>query len=316
MELRHLRYFITVAELLNFTKSAAKLHVAQPALSRQIHDLEEELGVVLFERSSRYVRLTAAGKAFVTEARTVLQSAEVAAQTARAFATGERGELHIGYAPSLTVEVLPKALEAFEQRYPRVRVTLHDLSVLEMVQGLNGGAVDTALMAKPLTQQLRGLAFDELRTYPVRIAVRNNHPLARAKGVSLAQLAQEPLIVYSRAEYPDYHEWIRGVFEQARQVVPQNAEEHDSGTSIVAAVEAGRGLALVPSILSSVAGGRLTLLGIRPTLPPFVIGVAYRRDQQNPAARRFVDTVNDLKIKCWRPAAAAQTHHSDSKTPD
>src|SRR5690349_14480133 len=99
MELRHLRYFVAVGELLNFTKAAAKLRVAQPALSRQIHDLEEELGVPLLERNSRSVRLTSAGKAFVKDAQAVLQSAEAAIQTARAFAKGERGEIHIGYAP-------------------------------------------------------------------------------------------------------------------------------------------------------------------------------------------------------------------------
>src|SRR6059036_2493105 len=97
MELRHLRYFVAVAELLNFTKAASRLRVAQPALSRQIRDLEEELGVTLLERSSRSVRLTDAGTAFTGEARAVLQRMEEAVQTARAFATGERGELHLGY---------------------------------------------------------------------------------------------------------------------------------------------------------------------------------------------------------------------------
>src|SRR5262249_56733605 len=115
MELRHLRYFVTVAELLNFTKAAAKLRVAQPSFSRQIRDLEEELGVSLLTRNSRFVRLTDAGQAFATEARAVLQHAEAAAQTARAFANSNHGHLHLGYAPSLNVERRTKALRKFEK---------------------------------------------------------------------------------------------------------------------------------------------------------------------------------------------------------
>jgi DNA-binding transcriptional LysR family regulator len=124
MELRHLRYFVTVADLLNFTKAAAKLRVAQPSFSRQIRDLEEELGVSLLERNSRFVRLTEAGKAFATEARAVLQHAEAEAQTARAFANSNHGHLNLGYAPSLTVEVLPQALRSFEKECPRVRLRM------------------------------------------------------------------------------------------------------------------------------------------------------------------------------------------------
>jgi len=295
MELRHLRYFVTVADLLNFTKAAATLRVAQPSLGRQIHDLEDELGVALLKRNSRFVRLTAAGEAFLSEARALLQQSEKAAQTVRAFATGERGEIHIGYAPSLTVEVLPQALRAFEQQCPRVRVTLHDLSVSEMIQGLNERRLDIALIARPSNKQLRGLVFAELRTYPVCLAVHGKHSLAQAKYVSLAQIEQERLIVYARAEYPDYHEWLQEVFKKARQALPQGTEEHDGGNGIVAAVEAGRGVALVPSIIASVAGARLTLLSLRPSPQPFVVGVAYQRRDPNPAARRFVDMVGSFK---------------------
>src|SRR5262249_50331733 len=145
MELRHLRYFVAVAELLNFTKAAAKLRVAQPSFSRQIRDLEEDLGVSLLERNSRFVRLTEAGKAFATETSAVLQHAETAAQTARAFAKSHHGRLHLGYAPSLTVEVLPQALRSFEKQCPRVRVTIQDLSIREMMNGLREGRLDVAL---------------------------------------------------------------------------------------------------------------------------------------------------------------------------
>src|SRR5580698_4288825 len=115
MELRHLRYFIAVAEEQNVTRAAARLHVSQPPLSRQIRDLEEELGVSLFRRTAKSLALTEAGKIFLNEARGVLLQTEKAVQAVRAVAAGDRGQMRVGYAPSLTVEILPKALREFEK---------------------------------------------------------------------------------------------------------------------------------------------------------------------------------------------------------
>ena len=293
MELRHLRYFVTVAQLLNFTKAAAKLRVAQPSFSRQIRDLEEELGVPLLERNSRFVRLTEAGKAFATEARAVLQHAEAAAQTARAFAN--HGHLNLGYAPSLTVEVLPQVLRNFEKECPRVRVTIQDLSIREMINGLREGCLDAALTVESSRKQMQGLAFEKLRSYPVCVAFGPTHRLVRAKCVDLAELNDERLIVYSREDYPEYHEWLNRLFGRAIQRLLKNAEEHDSGTSLVAAVEAGRGVAVVASVFSSVAGSRLKLRELQPSPAPLVVGVAYHLRRLGPAARQFIRTLTDLK---------------------
>src|SRR5262245_21153562 len=136
MELRHLRYFVAVAEEQNVTRAAARLHVSQPPLSRQIRDLEEELGVALFTRSARSVRLTEQGRVFLLEARAVLLRVEEAVRAVRATSGGERGELRLGYAPSPTVELLPAALGAFQQAAPKVRVILHDLSSEQLTAGL------------------------------------------------------------------------------------------------------------------------------------------------------------------------------------
>src|SRR5688572_29013403 len=136
VELRHLRYFIAAAEEENVSRAALKLHVSQPALSRQIRDLEDELRFPLFERTAKSVRLTDAGRIFLSEARDVLKRAEEAINKARATATGGRGELHVGYAPSPTARILPMALRAFQARMPKVRVRLHDLSSEEIVAGL------------------------------------------------------------------------------------------------------------------------------------------------------------------------------------
>src|SRR3569623_66009 len=115
MELRHLRYFAAVAEEQNVTRAAARLHVSQPPLSRQIRDLEDELGVALFEHGAKSVRLTEAGRAFLPEARAALRRVEEAVQMVKAVAKGERGEIHVGYAPSLAVDLLPRALRRFQE---------------------------------------------------------------------------------------------------------------------------------------------------------------------------------------------------------
>src|SRR5882757_1370217 len=157
MELRHLRYFVVVAEEQNVTRAAARLHVSQPPLSRQIRDLEEDLGVALFHHGAKAVRLTEAGRVFLSEARAVLQRADEAVQMAKAVAGGQRGEIHVGYAPSLTVEILPRALRFFQEANPGVRVQLHDLSTQEMLRGLRDRKLDVALLVRVSPKFLAGL---------------------------------------------------------------------------------------------------------------------------------------------------------------
>src|SRR5437773_2774960 len=212
MELRHLRYFIGVAEQENVSRAALKLHVSQPALSRQIRQLEEELGFSLLTRSAKAVRLTDAGRAFLLEARAVLRRAEEAVNVARAIATGGRGELHVGYAPSLTARILPLALRAFRAELPDVRVRLHDLSTEEMLAGLREGKLQIAFVARPIKSMLRGLRFEELSRDAIGLAVAPKHPLARQRTVTLAEAARQPIIAYSRKDYPEAHEYLAAIF--------------------------------------------------------------------------------------------------------
>lgn len=293
VELRHLRYFAAVAEHLNFTRAAAKLRVAQPALSRQIRDLEEELGVALLERNSRFVRLTPAGVAFVAEARAVLQRAADAVQTARAFVTGQRGEIHIGYAPSPTVELLPQALRLFQDECPAVRVILHDLSAQEILQGLRSGRLDAALTVQGRPKDMRGVAFTKLRAYPLRLAVANGHRLAKASRVSLTKIQPDKLLVYTRHDYPDYFAMLEAMFA-GRAAMPEIAEEHDSATSLLAAIEAGRGVAIVPSVLSHLAGPRISFRGIHSAAASVIVGVATQRKNPGLMAARFAATANSI----------------------
>jgi DNA-binding transcriptional LysR family regulator len=292
MELRHLRYFVAVAEEENVTRAAARLHVSQPPLSRQIRALEDELGVALFEHGPRSVRLTDAGKVFLAEAAAVLRRADEAMQTVRAVAAGGRGEVHVGYAPSLTVEILPRALRAFQESHPEARVHLHDLSTEGMLKGLAEGEIHVALMIRPSSRAVGKLQFEELRRYAVRVAMHPTHPLARARKPALREIAAERLIGYTRADYPEYHEWVASLFDGC-QPPPRISEEHDSATSLIAAVEAGRGIALVQQGFSCLAGPRLALRPVTPAPEPFVVGVAYRPDLASVTARAFIKSVKD-----------------------
>lgn len=284
MELRHLRYFVTVAEELNFRRAAARLRVAQPSISRQIRDLEDELGFRLFDRVAKTIRLTDAGRAFLNEAQAVLQRAADAVRAARAVATGQQDKLHVGYAPSLTVEILPQALRKFQEQMPGVRVMLHDLSTQEMLDALRHDCLDVALLIRPPKSALRGLRFEELRRYPLCVATATSHPLARRRQVSLSAVANERLIVYSRTGYPEYHDDLAALIAK-----PQIAEEHDSATSLIAAIEAGRGVAIVPQCFACLAGRRLKVRPLTPAPPPLVVGAVCRTTTHPPTLSAFLN---------------------------
>jgi DNA-binding transcriptional LysR family regulator len=287
MELRHLRYFIAVAEEENVTRAAARLHVSQPPLSRQIRDLENELGVDLFEHGAKSVRLTEAGRAFLPEARAVLQRAQDAVQLAKAVASGKRGEIHIGYAPSLAVDLLPAALRNFQKLHPDVSVQLHDLSTQQMLRGLRDGKLHLALMVKLSVMPMAGLVFEEIQRHAVCIAAHPSHPVARKRTICLEDVALERLIAFTLADYPEYHAWIAELFAPLNQP-PQIIEEHDSATSLIAAVESGRGIAFVSERLKCMAGPRLKIIPVKPAPPPLVIGIARSKDQKSEAVAAFV----------------------------
>lgn len=293
MDLRHLRYFAAVAEEENVTRAAARLHVSQPSLSRQIRDLEDELDVALFTRGAKTMRLTDAGKIFLTEARAVLQRMAEAVKAVRSVANGQSGELHVGYAPSLSVELLPPALKCFQEAYPEVRVQLHDLSSQAMLAGVRDGTLHVALMPKISEKVLAGLVFEELRRYPIGLAMHPTHPLTRLRKVGLAHLVDERLIAFTLADYPEYHEWLADSF--APLTTPRIVEQHDSATSLIAAVEAGRGVAIVPQRIDAFSGSRLKIRPLTPAPRPCVVGIVYRKETCSVVTDRFVAATSRAK---------------------
>jgi len=296
MELRHLRYFVAVAEAENVSRAAMTLHVSQPGLSRQIRDLEEELGFPLLERGARSVRLTEAGRTFHGEARAALQRVDEAIAAARAVATGGHGELHVGFAPSLTVRILPPTLRAFQAGSPNVRVLLHDLSTGTMLAGLRDGTLQIALLVRPSQPMLRGLCFEELLRDSMCLAVPPKHRFARRRTVKLEEFVREPLIAYSRGDYPEYHESLAALFATLRSK-PTIVEECEGISSLVAAVEAGGGVALVAESVACLIGSRLKLIHISPAPKPLVIGAAWPERGLVPAAERFLKCARETRLK-------------------
>ncbi|MGB8356803.1 MAG: LysR family transcriptional regulator [Chthoniobacteraceae bacterium] len=273
MELRHLRYFVAVAEALNFTKAAALLRVAQPALSRRVQDLEDEIGVDLLKRSSRGVVLTAEGKVFLEKTRHLLKLADESVEQVRALARGEEGELHVGYAPSPTVEILPPALAAFQKAFPRVRVLLHDLSEQELIDGLRNGRLELALMPHGADSQSVGLEFEMLRSYPICVAVAPTHRFARLKTITLEMVATEPMIGFNRKDYPEYYVGLDRIFGPLG-IKPRVVVECDSSSSLITEIETGRGVAIASPILRHASGKRLIYRPLTGTTEMLSVGIA------------------------------------------
>lgn len=300
MELRHLRYFIAVAREENVSRAALGLHVSQPALSRQIRDLEDELGFPLLERSAKAVRLTEAGATFAAEALAVLQRADAAVAAARTVATGGQGELHVGYAPSPTVRFLSPTLRAFQALSPNVRVLLHDLSTQEMLAGLRNETLQLAFLVRPRRAMLRGLRFEQLARDALCLAVPHKHPLARRKTVRLADAGREPLVTYSRKEYPEYHESLAELFATLK-ASPRIAEEHDGINSVISAVEAGGGVALLSESAACLAGPRIKFIPLSPAATQFVVGAAWLPKALLPAAEAFLQCARKVTQSDLQP---------------
>ncbi len=288
MELRHLRYFVRVAEDLNFTKAAAALHVAQPALSRQVQDLEDEIGVDLLLRGPRGVSLTAEGKLFAVEAQLILAHADAAVEKVRALARGEYGTLQIGYAPSPTADMLPPALAAFRKAVPRVTVNLHDLAGDEISHGLRSGDLELGLMVRPLEENAEGLKFETLLRVPLAVACAPDHPLAKLRSVKIQHLVDHPLVVFRRSDYSDYHHMLSAVF--AGQASPQIAVECDSMSSLITEVAGGRGVALLSRLAERVIGSRLTVRPLQDSTVFQEVGLCRAvKGDVTPAGEKFCD---------------------------
>jgi LysR family transcriptional regulator, benzoate and cis,cis-muconate-responsive activator of ben and cat genes len=287
MELRHLRYFVSVAEMENVSRAALKLHVSQPALSAQIRDLEDEIGFLLLERTAKSVRLTKAGRAFLDEARAVLQRADEAVKKARAIAGAEPAELDVGYSPTPVAEILPKTLRAFQHAMPKIHVRLQDWTNQAILDGVRDGRLQLGLIVSPpKASSLRDLRYEELFHERVCVVVARHHPLARRRAIPLTEVAAEPLIGLTHEDYPEYYDYLSIAFSKVKQK-PRVVEEHDSMAGILSSVEAGTGVAIGAEVFGYSFGNRVKLLHITPEQKPISIVIVGPKGRLSPAAEKF-----------------------------
>ena len=288
MNLRHLRYFLAVGEASNFSKAAAQLRVAQPALSRQIRDLEEEIGVELLRRSPRGARLTAEGRLFLEEVRQLLKRSDESVEKVRALVRGEYSELQVGYRFP-TMAILPPALAAFRKAMPGVKVLLNELSGDELIAGLRNGMLELAIMLQPASEQIAGIEFESLRTDPYYVALTAAHPFARLKSIPLEMVATEPLIGLSRRDFTEYYRNLDRIFAPTG-VKPHIAVECDSRNSLIIEVEARRGIALCPVA----SGNRMLYRPLTGPAEPLPVGIVRAtKGDVTPGGEKFCEILRE-----------------------
>ncbi len=241
-ELRHLRYFVTVADEGNFTRAAQRLHIAQQSLSQQIKALEAQLGVTLFDRHSRGVALTAVGTVLLREARPVLAQAERAADAVRRAARGEQGDLRVGFLSSVANYLMPPVVRMFGSKQPTIALRAEDVPIAGLVAGIREGRIDAGLSRPPLVDDL---ATEVVLREPVAAVLPEGHPLADRDELTLAELADEPWVLTPRASWPPWHRKYDADFARAGYR-PRVVQRGASPQNLLALVAAGVGVTRLP----------------------------------------------------------------------
>jgi DNA-binding transcriptional LysR family regulator len=281
VELRHLRYFVSVAEALNFTKAAEKLHTAQPSLTRQIKNLEEELGVRLLHRTKQKVTLTDEGRAFLVDAKRLLALAAETVQSVRRLHTGEVRALNVGYVSNLFYNLLPKTLDSFHHAFPTVAVNLFDLSCGEQFRALEEGKIDLGFVGLHEPIARRGLEFRTIASYKTVVALPEDNPLTGAAKVSLKALAPMFFIGMSEMSYPGYRDWLIKTCE-SYGFTPKVLQDVDLERKMIQAVGAGLGVAIVPEQLKRLEHKNVVFRSLDPVI--MTEGCVAWRDQNSSSA--------------------------------
>ncbi|SEO18027.1 DNA-binding transcriptional regulator, LysR family [Duganella sp. CF517] len=291
LELRQLRYFVTVAEELHFGKAALRLHMTQPPLSQTIQALEQSLGAALFERNRRGVALTPAGIALLPEARRLLARALELPQLVQRAAAGEVGRLTLAFVSSADYSVLPPFLRAYRAAYPQVQITLQEATSDLQLDDLLHNRIDAGLLIPPLPDKAR-LELDYLPVLnePLVLAVPAGL-LAKKGKVALAALPRLPLIVFPRAISPALYDAILSVFRDAG-ITPEIGQQAIQMQTIVSLVSAGMGMALVPQSVSNLMRPGVEYRALAGAGPLVETGLAWRRDNTSPVLRGFLELLN------------------------
>lgn len=301
MELRHLRYFIAVADELNFTRAAQHLGISQPALSSQIKQLESELGAPLFRRAARSVELTDSGKLMLEEARIILAEVERAKTGVARRARGETGTINIGSAGATYFHpLIPTIIREFRKEHPGVVLTPEESNTSMLVARLRAGAIDLAFLRPPISDT-DGLKFELLVKEPILMVLPAAHRLARAKSAPLSALAQEPIILFTRAINPPVYDAILAAFARAG-FNPHLAQEAPQVPSAIPMVAAGLGVTLVPESMSRLRHDGVVFVPVEGPALPAEICLAYARTQRSVAVKNFVAVARRQAQVAARPA--------------
>lgn len=302
MELRHLRYFQAVAEELSFSRAARRLHIAQPALSRAVKDLEATMGAMLLERSRHHVRLTPAGAVLLRETASLLQHAEDALRRVRRTAAGEEGELRLGYIGPPTQPFLGRLLGEYRKRYPLVSVHLEERTPERVWEMVAKGRLSAALTRPVRAHEALGLRTVSLRDERLGIVVPQHHPLASRESLSWTRLEDQPLVILARREGMSLHDAVIAGCRNAG-VVPRLAHTPSLIGTVMSYVEAGAGIGVVTE---SVVPPQGTLKFVRLTPVQRVpLVLVWQEDEDPPPVQRFRELLLEWKrtSQLW-PAGA------------
>lgn len=297
MELRHLRYFVAVAEELNFTRAAERMHIGQPPLSMQIRDLEEEIGTPLFDRQKRRVALTEAGRRFLDHARGILAQSRAAVEEARRAGRGEAGELRIGFASSLAyTSTLADTLYRYRQRYPQVGLQLREMFTLDQLGALARGELDVGFVRHGGLEVPAGVGVREIGRDPLRLVVNAAHPLADVGAVSLDRFRDDGFIAFP----PDVGSGLPFVLERLCRSAgfePRIVQTAREATTQIGLVGAGLGVAMLPGPLECVRLPRVRYLALLDDGAYFSLAVAAVERAPSPLLAGFLAVLDEVAAK-------------------
>ncbi len=293
MELRHLKYFVAVATELNFSRAAETQLVAQPALSTQIADLEREIGTPLLFRTKRVVRLTAAGVVFLEEARRILAAAEDAKARALRAASGEVGELSIGFFSAPTMQFLPDVIQRYRLAFPNVTLRMLELTPDKQLEAFKRGEIDVGF-TRPLPPGTRGLCSQLLFKERLLVVLPESHRLAAHRRLKLEQLVEQPFVLLERSVAPGLHDQITSACRKAG-FAPHVHHSPTIMTTVLMLVAAEQGVSIVPEGVQNLRSDRLVFIPISPKLEPVPLLMCWSEQSTSPTLSEFRKQVN-LKL--------------------
>lgn len=293
MEIRHLRYFVAVAEELHFGRAARRLHICQPPLSQQIKALEQELGTELFHRKNKRTSLTEAGEVFLKEAREILHRVELATEKVSRIALGTMGRISMGFVLPAMDTFLPDAIRKFRSRNPDIEIRLLELGTFAQLEGLGAGHIDVGVM-RLFQQDTPGLVVEKIVEEPYVLALPSGHPLASLTTVSLGALDGEPLILFPRQSHPTLHDKIIACCSAAG-CTPKISQEATTKITMISLVAAGMGIALVPESARKQQRSGVVYRTVLGDLPMVELSLVWRKDDVSRSLRRFADTILDMR---------------------